>query len=90
MVELGTDPAAGDGIRPWVTNPGVTRVVAIAVAVTATALWMSVTWGGRHLDGRSGIAAVILTGLLAVLLPVALDLTAHQSSHLTTEPASRR
>ena len=44
MVELGTDPAAGDGIRPWVTTRSMTRLVAIFVAVAATALWMSVVW----------------------------------------------
>ena len=72
MVELGTDPAAGDGIRPWVTTRGVTRVVAIFVAVAATALWMSVVWGNRDPYSRSGIGAMMLTGLLAVMLPLAL------------------
>ena len=72
MVELGTDPAAGDGIRPWVTTRGVTRAVAIVVAVAATALWMSVAWGNRNLYSRPGIGAMMLTGLLAVMLPLAL------------------
>ena len=72
MVELGTDPAAGDGIRPWVTTRGVTRVVAIVAAVSATALWMNVAWGNRNPYSRSGIGAMTFTSLLAVMLPLAL------------------
>jgi len=72
MVEIGTDPAAGDGIHLWWTNRRAIRVVAIVVAVAAAALWMSVGCGDRNLCSRSGIAAMTLTALLAVMLPLAL------------------
>jgi len=87
MVELGTDPAAGGGIRLRWANRSVTRIVAIAVAVSATALWMSVAWGDRNPYSRSGIGAMTLTGLLAVMLPLALR--ANRASMGTADDGAR-